>query len=69
MNKSVIPSDFNTDDDYMFTWFRSFRGVATVSLTAGGTLVFESDWHNLEIKNIGTHKETIVLKKAADLVM
>lgn len=52
-----------------FTYFfqRNYSGCATVVLSDDGTIVFEGRNHSITIKNIGTSREKIVLKNAADI--
>jgi hypothetical protein len=56
-------------DEVGFFWHRNYNSVANVTLLADGTLVFSGSNYNLEIQNIGTDQEKVVVKNAADLVL
>jgi maltose-binding protein MalE len=52
-----------------FWWNRNYNSVASITLTADGNLVFNGRNYDLEIHNIGTDKEKVVVKNGADLVL
>lgn len=66
---SMADIDCEFHDEAIFWWHRNYQSVATATLMEDGTLLFKGHNHDVEIRNIGTSRERVVIKKCADLVV